>query len=157
VRVNTDEEWKGAADFSPLGPTFELPKGILSGAGISAVIGEDQIAVFHNGIDGDDGAFHQVNPSHPDKGIEAWTGPPPRLPRGGIAAATITLHPQKFITLKCAPTPGHFVVGRMSEPIGMATGKPLLIKQLPEDVQKKPAKAAKSLGDVGSAGSGFRG
>ncbi|MBI5706858.1 MAG: hypothetical protein HZC36_07695 [Armatimonadetes bacterium] len=149
VRVNVEIEGSARRGLFQESPTEELPNGLLQGAGLSAEFGEDTIAVFHNPLDPRFDEFYSTNLKN-TRGPMMWSGPPPRVPEGGMANATVTLHPQNFITLKCALSPGHFVVGHFAEPRRKATQAPVPINQLPDEVQKKLEATVKFLDGMGA-------
>jgi len=147
VRANVTTDGQVPGGLADVSPTFELPDGVLTGAGLSGSVGEDQFAVFHNGRGASDD-FFRVNLNHPDP-PGFWSGPPPFLPAGGMSATMVTLHMQSYITLKCALAPGHFVVGHCAEPLGKAAGPPVLIGKLPKEIQDRLAPTVKFLGSFG--------
>jgi len=157
VRVNIDEELPPNQTTLgyEAGPTFELPKGVNQGAGLSADFGTGQVAQFHNGTGGDSDVYYTYDLKNP-RDVSFWSGPGPRIPSAGIEATTFTLHPQNYITIKCALRPGHFIVGPFTEPPGMATAKPVPMAELPKNIQQKLAKVIDFLGRL-SGGSKSQG
>lgn len=155
--VQRDESEGQAPNLlADLSTTFELPNGIPAVGGLSASFGEDDIASFHNGVDGGEDEFYSTNLSErqrvEDSGGIDWSGPPPSLPPGGMSNAMVTLHKQKRIVLKFNLTPGHSVFGRFMEPPGKATGPRTPISKLSATLREELAPIIKSLDGIGRFG-----
>jgi hypothetical protein len=113
-------------------PTYQLPGGLLQGAGLSAVFAEDQFAVLH-GDYGTEIFSLDLQDRTPLWMLNRFIV----LPSGGVAAINFDVRHVDQITLRCALQPGNFAVGRFVRPPGAATEMATQIAQQPSDVQEK--------------------
>ncbi|CAN5553473.1 hypothetical protein BH11ARM1_BH11ARM1_06890 [soil metagenome] len=147
IRVNVSVNGESDFEFDEHGATMELPNGILTGTGISGKIGNDRILLFHNDEAPPDDEFYRVNLEKDNNGFY-WSGPGPRLPKGGIANATYTVNPQQILELRCGLKGTHCVVGRIAAPVGKPLSKAVLFTELPKEIQDNAAVTVKALGQM---------
>lgn len=137
--TNAEHEGQAPSNAAYDEPTLELKHGLLQGVGLKGTVSEDELAVFYNDEAPPWNIFMVENLTHPVR-LGFSSGPGPRFPAGGMANAQIGFHKQKYITLKCGLTEGHYMIARMAEPKGPPKSKPVIYKMLSAEDQVKVKK-----------------